>query len=266
MGKCGSGLALSMWPEAGYGHPVSDGHGVPVASPTFPASHPARRALGPRCGISAVFHAWSPTVTAEEGWAVGRGGRVQRLPLCQGLLLQPDCPIFPKIWGFCGAVGLSLAPMGGEETWDMHGQHVHEPAPILGAGVRGGTSPATVALPGHGAIGMFPAAGTAVPRPHGTIRPRDAIQLHSARERIPGEQQLPEQGSASPQPPGTVARHQPRQRCQAAVPALPGCGASAPACPPRRPLRRPSEASVSQQWGPIRNEMFLLGYFICTLQ
>lgn len=130
----------------------------------------------------------------------------------------------------------------------------------------GGTSPATVALPGHGAPGMFPAAGTAVPRPHGTIRPRDAIRLHSARRRIPGEQQLPEQGSASPQPPGTVARHQPRQRCQAAVPALPGCGASAPACPPRRPLRRPSEASVSQQWGPIRNEMFLLGYFICTLQ
>lgn len=95
MGKCGSGLALSMWPEAGYGHPVSDGHGVPVASPTFPASHPARRALGPRCGISAVFHTWSPTVTAEEGWAVGRGGRVQRLPLCQGLLLQPDVSHFP---------------------------------------------------------------------------------------------------------------------------------------------------------------------------
>lgn len=36
--------------------------------------------------------------------------------------------------------------------------------------------------------------------------------------------------------------------------------------PCQAPASRLGQASVSQQWGPIRNEMFLLGYFICTLQ
>lgn len=99
---------------------------------------------------------------------------------------------------------------------------------------RGGTPPATVALPAHG-----------------------AIRLHPTWEQVPGSS-----SSASLQPLGTVAQLQPR----AGAARLPCQHASIPACPLHRPLHHRGTANVSQQWGPIRNEMFLLGHFICTLQ
>lgn len=61
----------------------------------------------------------------------------------------------------------------------------------------------------------------------------------------PAGQQLPGQGSVSP-----------RLRARGPWPVASGGGGA----------RGPCQAGVSQQWGPIGNEMFLLGYFICTLQ
>lgn len=137
MGKRGSGLALPTWPGAGYGHPVSAGRGVPAVS----------------CLAMSFQQVFTPGLQhSPQDGQLGEVEMSQDYHCTKACCCSQMCPIFPQIWVFRGAGGLSLAPMGAEGTWDVH---VQEPAPVL---AWGGTSPATMALPGRGATRLFPAA------------------------------------------------------------------------------------------------------------
>lgn len=235
-GKRGSGLALPAWPGAGHGQPMSTGHGVPAAPPTHPASHPARIAPGPHCGISADFQ------PGLQWWLWGNDGQLgvvekpQGLSLYQGLPLGPDVSHFPLNMGLLWCWGLL---------------------------------PST-----HGCMDSVPTSQSRCW--HGVAHLQSlwhhlaVVPLGCSRQRLEGTDcPMPWCGSPGAAVTGAgLSIPADTQDCgPAPAPAvLPGSRASAPACPPHRPLRRPSKASVSQQWGPIRNEMFLLGYFICTLQ
>lgn len=87
-------------------------------------------------------------------------------------------------------------------------------------------------------------------------RPHDAVQPYPAQEQFPGSSSYRSRAQHPHNRPGLRP---------GSSPASPGRAARLP-CQRSRLPTAPSKASVSQQWGPIRNEMFLLGYFICTLQ
>jgi len=198
--------------------------------PTFPASHPAPLRHPSRFSQRVSNGGCGGTMGSWERWRCPRTVTVPRPPTAA------RCVPFSPRYGVSVVLGvLSLAPMGAEETWNVHGQQVHDPAPTLGAGMgRHISTHCGIAWPWW--HWDAPSSGWRAP----------TARCHPAARRPPAASRAGAAATGA----GLSIPAAARDRGPApAPPALPGCRASSPACPPHRPPGR--SRRVPSHGGPL---------------